>query len=484
MSPKVPPIGQSGAVSLDGALAGEGGAALQGEAQLIASNAAEELDGAATPAMLESAQLGEGGEGDGGGASQLNGPPLTPGTTTTLAREYIWGPGDWGVDELLVQYDAGRRATWPILDSGGDVIALCDLGNANNSARVRTQIVYDAYGRVIGRSNPATPATGPPELRVGHKGLFFDRLDWGIVDPLTLAETPRLEPGATLLGYNRNRTLHVGWGRFLQRDPNATGLPVQAGLGFHGDGFAASVQGFDLAAHYGDGANVYEYIGSDPLGGSDPTGLMEFSMAGQLATMAINSWDMASGTLESARMGVQTGFSLASMLQSYSVFQDVDAEWATDWSISDEGSSHSQSFMLGIGPWDDGTAAEADQKSRFAVALRLGPNQNRQVYEQRRSQWDAVRRALWKAEAAADERRKNKRWLTDERKAMARGKAPDGWSMHHNRPLASGGTNNPRNITIVRTADHQANYSRYHRPPYNMPNRTRSRSPNLPGRAR
>jgi hypothetical protein len=62
------------AVSLDGALAGEGGAALQGEAQLIASNAAEDLDGAATPAMLESAQLGEGGEGDGGGTSQLNGP--------------------------------------------------------------------------------------------------------------------------------------------------------------------------------------------------------------------------------------------------------------------------------------------------------------------------------------------------------------------------------------------------------------------------
>ena len=34
---------------------------------------------------------GEGGEG--GNASQLNGPPLTPGTTTTLARECVWGPG-------------------------------------------------------------------------------------------------------------------------------------------------------------------------------------------------------------------------------------------------------------------------------------------------------------------------------------------------------------------------------------------------------
>jgi hypothetical protein len=60
-------------LKLNTSAAGEGGAALRGEAQLIASNAAEDLDGAATPAMLESAQLGEGGEGDGGGTSQLNG---------------------------------------------------------------------------------------------------------------------------------------------------------------------------------------------------------------------------------------------------------------------------------------------------------------------------------------------------------------------------------------------------------------------------
>jgi YD repeat-containing protein len=280
------------AVSLDGALAGEGGAALQGEAQLIASNAAEELDGAATPAMLESVQLGEG---DGGGASQMNGTSMTPGTTTMLAREYVWGPGDWGVDELLVQYDAARRATWPILDSGGDVIALCDLGNPNNSARILTRIVYDAYGRVIGRSDPATPATGPPELRVGHKGLFFDRLDWGIVDPLTLEETPRLEPGATLLGYNRNRTLHVGWGRFLQRDPNATGLPVQSDLGYHGEALSGVVQAFNLGIHYGDGANVYEYIRSDPLGGGDPTGLEGY--------LSINITTASQGVIYSAQWG-------------------------------------------------------------------------------------------------------------------------------------------------------------------------------------
>jgi hypothetical protein len=65
-------------------------------------------------------------------------------TDKNAAREYVWGPGDWGVDELLVQYDAARRATWPILDSGGEVIALCDLGNANISAReLRTSKILD-----------------------------------------------------------------------------------------------------------------------------------------------------------------------------------------------------------------------------------------------------------------------------------------------------------------------------------------------------
>ncbi|MBX3382613.1 MAG: hypothetical protein KF864_03790 [Phycisphaeraceae bacterium] len=142
------------------ALSGEGGGQLQSAANQVAFNADHPLDGAATPATLEhQALLGE----------------SMPATVTYLAREYIWGPGDWGVDELLVQYDQGRRASWPLQDAGGDVIALCDLGGTSGTARVITQIVYDAYGRVIGRDDPATPATGPPELRVGHKGLFFDR---------------------------------------------------------------------------------------------------------------------------------------------------------------------------------------------------------------------------------------------------------------------------------------------------------------------
>ncbi|MBX3382772.1 MAG: hypothetical protein KF864_04595 [Phycisphaeraceae bacterium] len=138
------------------------------ELQQAVANAAPFGEVAADPqtATLESEEV------------QMMGGESLPAAVTTLHREYVWGPGDawgWGVDELLAQYDQGRRASWPLQDAGGDVIALCDLGGTSGTARVITQIVHDAYGRVIGRDDPATPATGPPELRVGHKGLFFDR---------------------------------------------------------------------------------------------------------------------------------------------------------------------------------------------------------------------------------------------------------------------------------------------------------------------
>ncbi|MBK9187381.1 MAG: hypothetical protein IPM33_00340 [Phycisphaerales bacterium] len=183
---------------------------------------------------------------------------------------------------LLTNRRINRRATWPLQDAGGDVIALCDLAGVNASARVLTQIVYDAYGRVIGRDDPATPSTGPPELRVGHKGLFFDRLDAGIFDVTLGRETPRLAPGARLSGYARNRTLHCDFGRWNQADPNATGLPVQTAIAFHGEAPGAWVQSFDLGTHFGDGPNIYAYIGNSPLTRFDPAGTSMMEMMGSM----------------------------------------------------------------------------------------------------------------------------------------------------------------------------------------------------------
>jgi hypothetical protein len=251
-------------------MSGQAGGAMQAAANQVAMNAEEPLDGSAAPATLESQALES---------------EVIPATVTYLAREYVWGNGDWGVDELLAQYDADRRASWPLQDAGGDVIALCDRGGANGTARVITQIVYDAHGSVIDRDDPyGLAASAGKELRVGHKGLFFDRLDAGISDPATGQETPRLWPGARLSGYARNRTLHCGFGRWSQPDPNMTGLPVQAALVYHGRGLKAGVQGFDLHGHFGDGVNTYAYLGNAPWTRSDPQGLE--SLPSLMANMA------------------------------------------------------------------------------------------------------------------------------------------------------------------------------------------------------
>ena len=44
-----------------------------------------------------------------------------------IFREYIWGPGDNGYDELFVYYDQQGEAWWPIKDSGGDVVAIAGI---------------------------------------------------------------------------------------------------------------------------------------------------------------------------------------------------------------------------------------------------------------------------------------------------------------------------------------------------------------------
>jgi hypothetical protein len=75
-------------------------------------------------------------------------------TTTYLAREYIWGPGDaWypaTVDELLVYFGENRQAWGVVQDTSGDVAAVCDTGGTGGTARVVAQQRYDAYGQVTG----------------------------------------------------------------------------------------------------------------------------------------------------------------------------------------------------------------------------------------------------------------------------------------------------------------------------------------------
>jgi hypothetical protein len=192
---------------------------------------------------------------------------LGGGSGGTVEREYIWGPGDNGFDELLVQYDAGGNEAWAIQDGGGDLVALCDLKGLDNQgspsiARVVGQWTFDAYGEVLSAEHLF--AFSLP--RLGHKGLFLDRLDGS-------AAGPRLVPFGHGLYHMRNRAYAPGLGRFLQRDPNQTAMALAESAAMHGRGLGSLSLAFDLEGLYGDGGNLYEYLGGNPWQRSDVLGL-------------------------------------------------------------------------------------------------------------------------------------------------------------------------------------------------------------------
>src|SRR5690606_3948683 len=123
---------------------------LQAAAAAAQSASPDPLDPNGTPMLLESEQ------------------DDTPGLqiSTYLDREYVWGPGDSGVDELLVQYDRFRQAGYAVTDEGGAIVALCGLGGPGGPPRVVAQYTYDAYGQPV----TATHFYAHGSLRCGHKG--------------------------------------------------------------------------------------------------------------------------------------------------------------------------------------------------------------------------------------------------------------------------------------------------------------------------
>jgi len=165
-----------------------------------------------------------------------------------LSREYVWGPGDQGFDELLVQYNGLGDEFWAIMDAGGDLVALCDLGGSGGAARVVGQWTYDAYGAVLSADHLHAMA----HRHLGHKGLFVDRLDAGIVTDTGGPESPRLVPFADANYYVRNRSYQPGLGRWLQRDPNCTAQQLLSHRCL-GEQQYVNLPAFDVEALFRDG---------------------------------------------------------------------------------------------------------------------------------------------------------------------------------------------------------------------------------------
>jgi hypothetical protein len=149
---------------------------------------------------------------------------------------------------------------------------------------VLEQYSYEPYGTTVVAEDTAigsVPAGTPPRAvnRVGFQGLFFERYDGDYTDPT-------IRPGVAGLYYARNRFYSPALGRFIQRDVNETALPIITALAMNGEAVDILMGGFDAQGLYGDGMNLYQFAGSNPVNNRDPSGL---GNAGAIGAMGLGT---------------------------------------------------------------------------------------------------------------------------------------------------------------------------------------------------
>jgi len=127
------------------------------------------------------------------------------------------------------------------------------------------------------------------------------------------------------LCFNRNRFCSPTLGRFVQRDPNETALPILAALATNAETLAVAFGPFDAHALHANGPNLYQYEGSNPVNGRDPSGL--YDDFDEAMDDYVGHRLYALGTLnEGARIasiGLNTVLDIASSLLGIDVLQSV-----------------------------------------------------------------------------------------------------------------------------------------------------------------
>ncbi len=258
-----------------------------------------------------------------------------------LDREYVYGP-DY-VDEFIAQFDRDGHAIFMLQDGNYNVVVLVsgpghpggDDGQGNPqplpTGTVLEQYTYEPYGALVAAEMYYAHAMN----RAGHQGLFFERFD-GSYDDYTLfrvAQGTAFITGAKGLYYNRNRYYSPTLGRFTTRDPNETALPIITAMAMNAQSLSIISGGFDGLTLYGNGMNLFQYVGDNPVNRLDPTGmwsLLEMTVtAGKYAGTAAVVAGQASRVLGAAYavVGALQYLDGVTLLASMSMLNSWSNQW-------------------------------------------------------------------------------------------------------------------------------------------------------------
>jgi len=166
-------------------------------------------------------------------------------------------------------------------------------------------------------------------------------------------------------------------GRFLQADPNGTGLVMAPGLPYHGINPTVTVSmAYEL--QFGDGMNFYEYLRSNPGVGTDPSGLKAwgfdyFAGGDQVEQDWLGQRLYTLGSInEGARwasLGLQTTLDIAGGLLGLDVFDSVQVLASGRGGFWD-----AMNIMMAVAPF--GRIAHAGERlwsaAKFAQRARRG----------------------------------------------------------------------------------------------------------------